>query len=160
MHFNLNSLIPPRDFLQELADPFQHSKIDNIVKKMPIDKAPGLDGFNGLFLKKCWPIIREDFYSLLEEFFQGTSNLECINTLFITLVPKIPNPETISDYRPISLVNISLKLLAKLLADRLQREIIQLIHKNQYGFIKTRTIQDCLAWSFEYIHQCHQLRRC
>ena len=25
---------------------------------------------------------------------------------------------------------------------------------NQYGFIKSRTIQDCLAWSFEYLHHC------
>jgi hypothetical protein len=36
---------------------------------------------------------------------------------------------------------------------------MQLIHRNQYGFIKTRTIQDCLAWCFEYIHQCKQSRR-
>ena len=45
------------------------------------------------------------------------------------------------------------------MADRLQAIIIPLIHKNQYGFIKTRTIQDCLAWSFEYIHQCQQSKR-
>ena len=30
-----------------------------------------------------------------------------------------------------------------------------LVHKNQYGFIKGRTIQDCLAWAYEYIHLCH-----
>jgi hypothetical protein len=56
-------------------------------------------------------------------------------------------------------MNISLKLITKIMADRLQAVIIQLIHHNQYGFIKTRTIQDCLAWSFKYIHQCHQSRR-
>ena len=85
--------------------------------------------------------------------------MEGINTSFITLVPKVTNPETVNDYRPISLMNISPKLVAKLLADRLQTVILDLIHKNQYGFIKTRTIQDCLAWSFEYIHQCHHSRR-
>ena len=31
---------------------------------------------------------------------------------------------------------------------------MRLVHRNQYGFIKTRTIQDCLAWAFEYLHIC------
>jgi hypothetical protein len=52
-----------------------------------------------------------------------------------------------------------LKLITKLIADRLQAVIIPLIHKNQYGFIKTRTIQDCLAWAFEYIDQYQQSRK-
>ena len=35
----------------------------------------------------------------------------------------------------------------------------RLIHKNQYGFIKGRSIQDCLAWAFEYIHLCHSSKK-
>ena len=72
---------------------------------------------------------------------------------------KVSNPETVSDFRPISLLNISQKLLTKILADRLQSVILKLVHKNQNGFIRSRSIQDYLAWSFEYIHQCHHLRR-
>jgi retron-type reverse transcriptase len=33
--------------------------------------------------------------------------------------------------------------------------VTSLVHKNQYGFIKGRIIQDCLAWAYEYIHLCH-----
>lgn len=34
-----------------------------------------------------------------------------------------------------------------------------MVHKNQYGFIKSRTIQDCLAWSFESLHLCHTSKK-
>jgi hypothetical protein len=33
-----------------------------------------------------------------------------------------------------------------------------LVHVNQYGFLQTRNIQDCVGWAYEYIHQCKQAR--
>jgi len=133
MHFQLSNLITPRSNLLSLVEPWSHSKIDNIVKNMPNDKAPGPDGFNGLFLKRTWPIIKEDFYKLYDDFYEGIVDISGINRSYITLLAKITNPETVNDYRPLSLMNISPKLISKLVADRLQGEILSLIHKNQYG---------------------------
>jgi hypothetical protein len=140
MLFNLDSLIAPVGGLDDISAPFSHEEIDRVVRFMPSDKALGPDGFNGLFLNKCWPIIKNDFYSLCSEFYSGAADLESINTSFITLVPKKPQPETVNDFRLISLLNISLKVLTKILADRLQAVILRLEHRNQYGFIRSRTI--------------------
>jgi len=52
-------------------------------------------------------------------------------------------------------VSYEVKLLTKLLPNRLQSQIKNLIHQNQYGFIKSRIIQDCLAWAPEYLHIYH-----
>ena len=144
MAFDLSDLIQSVD-LPGLDVNFTKEEIDLAVRDMPSNHAPGPDGFNGLFMKKCWPIISEDFYRLCSQFCDGSVDLECINNSFITLVPKKENPMTVNDFRPISLLNYSLKLLTKLLANRLQSVILQIVHENQYGFIKGRTIQDCIA---------------
>jgi hypothetical protein len=159
MVFDLPSLLSQDVDLSTLEVPFTKAEIDGIVRDLPSDKSPGLDGFNNEFLKKCWHIIKQDFYSLGFGFFTNNICLRSINGSFITLIPKVNSPSRVKDYRPISLLNTSVKLLTKLLANRLQPVITKLVHKNQYGFIKSRTIQDCLAWTFEYLHICHQSKR-
>jgi mannosylglycoprotein endo-beta-mannosidase len=111
MEFNLHSLIKRVDGLDELTVPFQEKEMDEVVNEMPIDRALGPDGFNGLFLKKCWPIIKKDFYKLAKDFHKGTIKLPNINGSYITLVPKKQVSLTVNDFRPISLTNVCVKFL-------------------------------------------------
>jgi hypothetical protein len=127
MKFDLASLITPQD-LSRLEIPFTKEEIDEVVHNMPNDKAPGPDGFNGQFMKKYWHIMKNQFYDLCFSFYSGNLDIHSLNTAFITLIPKINSPETPSDFRPISLVSMALKIITKLLANRLQKEIIPLIH--------------------------------
>jgi hypothetical protein len=48
--------------LGELSHPLSHDEIDKVVSHMPSDKSPGPDGFSGLFLKICWPVVKYEFY--------------------------------------------------------------------------------------------------
>jgi retron-type reverse transcriptase len=154
MHFNLEDLLQRDLELDDLVAPFSKEEIDAVVADLPNNKSPGPDGFNGEFLRKCWNLVAPDFYKLCEEFYNGSLCLRSINSSFITLVPKIDNPRLSGDFRPMSLLNSSIKVITKLLALRLQRVIMRLIHRNQYGFIKSRSIHDCLAWAFEFLHIC------
>jgi Holliday junction resolvase RusA-like endonuclease len=51
MHFNLLALVQQHN-LQHIKAPFTKEDIDNVVKKLPTDKAPAPNDFNRLFLKK------------------------------------------------------------------------------------------------------------
>jgi hypothetical protein len=79
--------------------------------------------------------------------------------IFHNTLTKKDTPMRFGDYRLVSLLNSSVKLLTKLLANRLHNVITKLVRKNQYRFIKERTIQDYLAWSFEYLFLCNQSKR-
>lgn len=138
-------LINPSLQLQHLEDPFTVDEIDRIVRALPNNKSPGSDGFNNKFTKAAWSVIKHDFYKLCQDFYSNSVGLRSINSSYITLIPKVDNPKYVGDYRPISLLNTSVKMITKLLANRLQSAIIPLIHRNQNGFIKSRTIQDRLA---------------
>jgi hypothetical protein len=129
MHFNMTELLQTQN-LEHITEPFTKEQIDAVVANMPLDKAPGPDGFNGKFIKKCWGIIKEDIYKLCLDFFDGAVDLQAINNSFITLVLKVNNPTTVNDFRPISLINCVVKIITKLLGDRLQKAIISLVHQN------------------------------
>jgi hypothetical protein len=145
MHFNLNELLQPVADLDDLHNPFSHDEIDNIVMNLPSGKSPGPGEFNTDFMKKCWKIIAPDLYDLCAGFYDENICIQSINDSYVVLIPKVYNPSHVNDYRPISLLNSSIKLLTKVLANRLSVVILRLVHQNQHGFIKNRSIHDCLA---------------
>ena len=151
-------MVTPHD-LAKLEIPFTKEEINDIIKHIPFDKSPGPDGFNGLFMNKFWYLIKDQFYSLCNKFYSNDPDLTSINTAHIALIPKIPGPEKVADFRPILLVSMSLKVITKILANRLQKVIIPLLHRNQYGFIKSKSIHDYIAWAFEYLHICHKSKK-
>ena len=145
--YDLGSILHDHD-LESIDSDFNQAEINLVIRTLPNNHAPGPDGFSGLFIKKCWSIIQEDFTRLLRDFSTDNVDIGSINSSIIALIPKKDNPEKVYGFRPISLLNYSLKCITKILSNRFQRVILDLVHQNQYSFIKGRTIQDFLAWAF------------
>lgn len=63
MKFNLQDIIKRIEGLEQL--PFSREEINKMIKEMPADRTPGLDGFTKVFLKAYWPIIKDDFLNYM-----------------------------------------------------------------------------------------------
>jgi hypothetical protein len=51
-----------------MGDPFTEDEVHNAINQMPSDKAPGPDGFTGVFFKRCWSIIKGDIMKVIGRF--------------------------------------------------------------------------------------------
>lgn len=72
-----------------------------------------------------------ELYVLCEDFYFRRANREQINWAYITRIPKVESPKSPSDYRPISLINSTLKIISKILATRLRKVLCSLVDSSQ-----------------------------
>lgn len=82
------------------------------------------------------------------------------NTSFIALIPKVTDPQIVSDYRPISLVSLQYKVLSKLLANRLRKILPEVISDNQSAFLEGRQIVDCVLQAKEIVSWAKRSKSC
>lgn len=93
------------DFQIALLDsPITADEIKEAVWSCEGSKAPGPDGYTFTFIKKHWELLKKDIFSYVKEFEQKGRLTRGCNSTFLTLVPKVSDPFTLHDYRPISLV--------------------------------------------------------
>ncbi|XP_028068962.1 uncharacterized protein LOC114271546, partial [Camellia sinensis] len=121
---------------------FSKEEVWEAVQDCDGNKAPGPDGFNLNCIQRCWPILKGEILSMVNEFHQNGKPSRGVNSSFIVPIPKKENPIGLGDYRPISLVNSVYKILAKVLSRRLRRVLPSVINEVQSAFVSGRQILD------------------
>jgi hypothetical protein len=143
LDFNWAVINPTLHSLEDLGLPFSELEIKEAIDDMPADKAPGPDGYSIAFFRSCWDIIKDDLMKVINAFSElSASNFHIINKANIVLLPKKDGAESISDFRPISLIHAIPKIIAKAMARRLGPKMDDIVSRSQSAFIKSRTIHD------------------
>ena len=123
-----------------------------VFKGMAPLKAPGSEGLLPLFFQTYWTDIGMDVSQAVLSCLNSRSILRSINHTFITLIPKVHNPERVSNFRPISLCNVIYKIISKAIANRLKPMLNSIISETQSVFIANRLITDNILIAFESLH--------
>lgn len=127
-----------RDYINR---PFTEDKFHSALKKLNHNKAPGSDGITPEFYCTFWEALKNPFmdsfnYSLLQGKFSEEQRVG-----IITLIPKKGlDRQIVSNWRPITLLNLDFKIVSKALAIRLQSCIKEVVSEDQTGFIRGRSI--------------------
>ncbi|KAH1057052.1 hypothetical protein J1N35_035117 [Gossypium stocksii] len=151
--------LPPNAFLRIsskdvdfLGKGITNGEIKSALFDMAPLKAPGSDGFQAAFFQNQWDNIGRGIYEWVKKVFEeGIIDPEFNNTL-IVLIPKVPNPENFSQFRPISLSSVLYKLVMKIIANRFKSIFPKIIGQEQAGFIAGRSIIDNVIIAQEVLH--------
>ena len=89
---------------------------------------------------------------VIKKIFTERTVPEYLNRTLIALIPKIQSPETLSNYRPISLCNTVYKIVTKIIVARLRPHLDKLISPLQTAFVPGRKGIDNTIIVQEVIH--------
>ncbi|KAK3212771.1 hypothetical protein Dsin_017477 [Dipteronia sinensis] len=118
--------------------------------------APGPDGFSGSFFQSCWEIVVRNVILTVQNFFHSGMVALGLNSNFIVLLPKMRDSITIDQFRPIVLGNFLFKVSSKILADKLAQIAARIVYLQQFGFIRDRHVEDCIALASDCVNVLHK----
>ncbi|XP_028804491.1 uncharacterized protein LOC114759480 [Neltuma alba] len=115
-------------------------------------KSPGVDGLHAMFFQTQWNIVGDSVFKEIKTIFEGGDIDHRFNQTLIALIPKVEYPQSIKEFRPISLCTTVYKIVTKILATRLKHIMPVLTLPYQSSFIHGRSITDNIIIAQEVVH--------
>ena len=167
--FSTSHLHPPSGFClpswapsvsnQEAVSLTAHVDVNDVkisLWSLKAFKAPGPNGLHPGFFQKCWPTVGESMVNEVRQIFSTGRMPEYLNRTLISLIPKCLGPETLSQFRPISLCNMVYKIVTKIIVGRLRPIMGNLVSPFQVAFVPGRRDLDNVVIAQELIYSIHR----
>lgn len=123
------------------------------------DKAPEPDGYHAKFFQVYRNQIGPKISHLILGILNEELSLHELNKTFIAPIPKTKNPESMVEFRPISLCNVIYKIRSKMLVNRIKPILGNIVGEAQSAFVSNRLIIDNIIIASEMFHWLNSSRR-
>ena len=124
------------------------------LSKMALNKASGISGFSAEFYTFFWEDLGDVVIDYINEARSNGMFFIAHRRGVLTLIPKKGDQRMLENKRPICLLDVIYKLVAKVIALRIEKVIDKLIHRSQTGFLKGRYIGENLRLVADVIDYC------
>ena len=126
---------------EELEYDVTNGELLTALKGFKPDKTPGDNGFTKEFYETFFELVGDRLLDSFNDAFKEGKMSVSQRRGVITLIPKDESDLTVlNNWRPITLLNADYKILARVIAKRVESKLSKLIHSDQTGFVKGRFI--------------------
>ena len=121
------------------------SELDEAVKSFKANKTPGNSGLTAEFYQFFWSRIREVYLkAIIYAKRIGKLHLAARRGVIALIPKKDRDPDFLKNWRPLTMLNLDYKILAKVLANRMKKVLPDIISESRTGFMKNRQISNSL----------------
>ena len=123
-----------------LGAPLSETELHEALSKMKNDRSPGSDGLPKEFYSSFWDMLGTDLVEVFDSALSDGHLSQSHRHGVITLLPKSGDPLDPANKRPITLLNVDYKILAKSIANRLACVMPDLVNPFQTCAVRGQTI--------------------
>lgn len=105
---------------------------------------------HAIFFKRFWHLLEDDLVAEVLGAVQNAAIPTGWNDTTIIMIPKVDNPDKVTQFRPISLCNVVYKIISKIISLRLKSLLPEIISYHRVDLLQTINVygMKCVrAWS-------------
>ncbi|CAI5464348.1 unnamed protein product [Closterium sp. Yama58-4] len=129
----------------ELSADWTEEEVKRAFSAMAANKSPGKDGLPKELFEAHWDLLGKGFMALAKDFARTAVLSTEVKEAVTILLHKKGDKDQLNNYRPITLLNFTYKVLARVMADRMKKYLGRVISPEQYGFLPRRRLTDAVG---------------